>query len=160
MSYSVSSCNPLSSVLVVEDVVCTVEPLLGTAVTVYAVTGAPLAGTTGGVHVTVMDEPEVAMAVTPPGGGGTGQGRRKPEWDVLEQLYTVKSSVPYHNDINFHSIIEHLYLTPHDTTTHCHITCKERAFTSEDDRHWATGSGWNRLVQGRHTYSECPLQPF
>ena len=77
MSYSVSSCNPLSSVLLVEDVVCTVEPLLGTAVTVYAVTGAPLAGTTGGVHVTVMDEPEVAMAVTPPGGGGTGQGRRK-----------------------------------------------------------------------------------
>ena len=63
--------------LVVEDVVCTVEPLLGTAVTVYAVTGAPLAGTTGGVHVTVMDEPEVAVAVTPPGGGGAGQGRRK-----------------------------------------------------------------------------------
>ena len=57
--------------------VCTVEPLLGTAVTVYAVTGAPLAGTTGGVHVTVMDEPEVAVAVTPPGGRGTGQGRRK-----------------------------------------------------------------------------------
>ena len=55
----------------VEDVVCTVEPLLGTAVTVYAVTGAPLAGTTGGVHVTVMDEPEVAVAVTLTGEDGT-----------------------------------------------------------------------------------------
>ena len=72
----------------VEDVVCTVEPLLGAAVTVYAVTGAPLAGTTGGVHVTVMDEPEVAMAVTPPGGGGTGQSRRK-EVEEVECAGTV-----------------------------------------------------------------------
>ena len=70
--------------LVVEDVVCTVEPLLGTAVTVYAVTGAPLAGTTGGVHVTVMDEPEVAMAVTPPGGGGTALVQREKQVKVRE----------------------------------------------------------------------------
>ena len=45
--------------------------VLGIVVTVYAVTGG-LLSCTGGVHVTVMDEPEVAMAVTTPGGGGTG----------------------------------------------------------------------------------------
>ena len=65
MVYIVSSCNPLSTVLVVEDVVCTVEPLLGTAVTVYPVMGGLLSGSVGGVHVTVMDKPEVAMADTP-----------------------------------------------------------------------------------------------
>ena len=80
----VSSCNPLSSVLVVEDVVCTVEPLLGTAVTVYAVTGAPLAGTTGGVHVTVMDEPEVAVAVTLTGEDGTALVQREKKVKVRE----------------------------------------------------------------------------
>ncbi len=48
------------------------EPLLGTAVTVYPVTGGLLSGSVGGVHMTVMDEPEVAEAVTPPGGGGAG----------------------------------------------------------------------------------------
>ena len=77
MVYTVSSCSLLSTVLVVEDVVCTVEPLLGTAVTVYPVTGGLLSGSVGGVHVTVMDEPEVAMVITPPGGGGAGQSRRK-----------------------------------------------------------------------------------
>ena len=53
------------------------EPLLGTAVTVYPVTGGLLSGSVGGVHVTVMDEPVVAMAVTPPGGGGAGWGGRE-----------------------------------------------------------------------------------
>ena len=53
------------------------EPLLGTAVTVYPVTGGLLSGSVGGVHVTVMDEPEVAMAVTPTGGVGARQSRRK-----------------------------------------------------------------------------------
>ena len=71
-----SSCNPLSTVLVVKDVFCTVEPLLGTAVTVYPVTGGLLSGSVGGVHVTVMDEPEVAMAVRLPGGGGAEWGER------------------------------------------------------------------------------------
>ena len=76
MVYTVSSCSLLSTVLVMEDVFCTVEPLLGTAVTVYPVTGGLLSGSVGGVHVTVMDEPEVAMAVTPTGGGGAGWGER------------------------------------------------------------------------------------
>ena len=79
MVYVVSSCSPLSTVLVVEDVFCTVEPLLGAAVTVYPVTGGLLSVGEGGVHVTVMDEPEVAMAVTLPGGGGAGQSRSKSE---------------------------------------------------------------------------------
>ena len=52
------------------------EPLVGTAVTVYPVTGGLLSGSVGGVHVTVMDEPEVAMANTPPGGGGAEWGER------------------------------------------------------------------------------------
>ena len=58
------------------------EPLLGTAVTVYPVKGGLLSGSVGGVHVTVMDEPEVAMAVTPPGGGGTEWEERVIELDV------------------------------------------------------------------------------
>ena len=70
--YVVPSCSPLSSVLVVGAVVCTgVDPPLGTLVTVYPVTGGLLADTTGGVHVTVMDVPEEAVAVTPVGGGRT-----------------------------------------------------------------------------------------
>ena len=78
MVYVVPSCSPLSSVLVVGAVICTgVNPPLGTLVTVYPVTGGLLADTTGGVHVTVMDETESAVAVTPPGGGGTGQCRRE-----------------------------------------------------------------------------------
>ena len=77
MVYIVSSCSLLSTVLVVKDVACTVEPLLGTADTVYQVTGGLLSGSVGGVHVTVMDEPEVAMADTPPGGVGARQSRRK-----------------------------------------------------------------------------------
>ena len=78
MAYMVPSINPLSTVLVVDAVVCTgVDPLLGTAVTVYPVTGGLLADTTGGVHLTVMDEVEVAVAVTLPGGGGAEQSRRK-----------------------------------------------------------------------------------
>ena len=52
------------------------EPLLGTAVTVYPVTGGLLSGSVGGVHVTVMDEPKVAMADTSPGGGELGGGER------------------------------------------------------------------------------------
>ena len=76
MVYTVSSCSPLSTALVVKDVVCTVEPLLGTAVTVYPVTAGLLSGSVGGVHVTVMDEPEIAIADTPPGGGGAGWGER------------------------------------------------------------------------------------
>ena len=74
MVYTVSSC---STVLVVEDVFCKVEPLLGTAVTVYPVTGGLLSGSVGGVHVTVMDEPVVAMADTPPGGGGSWVWRER-----------------------------------------------------------------------------------
>ena len=81
MVYVVSSCNPLSTVLVAVAGSCTgEEPLLGAAVTVYPVTGGLLSGGEGGVHVTVMDEPEVAVAVTPPGGGGTGQWERKGAW--------------------------------------------------------------------------------
>ena len=53
-------------------------PLLGIVVTVHPVTGG-LLSCTGGVHVTVMDEPEVAMAVTPPGGGGTALVQREKE---------------------------------------------------------------------------------
>ena len=72
MVYVVPSCSPLSSVLVVGAVVCTgVDPPLGTLVTVYPVTGGLLADNTGGVHVTVMDEAEEAVAVTPVGGEGT-----------------------------------------------------------------------------------------
>ena len=78
MVYVVPSCSPLSSVLVVGAVVCTgSDPPLGTLVTVYPVTGGLLADTTGGVHLTVMDEVEVAVAVTLPGGGGAEQSRRK-----------------------------------------------------------------------------------
>ena len=53
------------------------EPLLGTAVTVYPVTGGLLSGSVGGVHVTVMDEPELAMAVRLAGGGGAERGGRE-----------------------------------------------------------------------------------
>ena len=75
MVYTVPLCSPLSTVLVaVAGSSSGVEPLLGTAVTVYPVTGGLLSGSVGGVHVTVMDEPMVAMAVTPPGGGGAGWG--------------------------------------------------------------------------------------
>jgi len=78
MVYTVPLCSPLSTVLVAVAGSCSgVEPLLGTAVTVYPVTGGLLSGSVGGVHVTLMDEPEVAMAITPPGGGGAGQSRRK-----------------------------------------------------------------------------------
>ena len=77
MVYTVPLCSPLSTVLVAVAGSCSgVEPLLGTAVTVYPVTGGLLSGSVGGVHVTVMDEPEVAMAVTPTGGGGAGWGER------------------------------------------------------------------------------------
>ena len=88
MVYTESSC---STVLVVEDVVCTVEPLLGTAVTVYPVTGGLLSGSVGGVHVTVMDKPEVAMVVRLAGGGGAGWGRERGEhscWKDREQQTT------------------------------------------------------------------------
>ena len=78
MVYTVPLCSPLSTVLVaVAGSSSGVEPLLGTAVTVYPVTGGLLSGSVGGVHVTVMDELEVAMAVTPPGGGGAGWGRER-----------------------------------------------------------------------------------
>ena len=71
-----SSC---STVLVVEDVFCKVEPLLRTAVTVYPVTGGLLSGSVGGVHVTLMDEPEVAMVVRLAGRVGAGWGRERGE---------------------------------------------------------------------------------
>ena len=75
MVYTISLCSPLSTVLVaVAGSSSGEEPLLGTAVTVYPVTGGLLLGSVGGVHVTVVDEPEVAMAVTPPGGEGAGWG--------------------------------------------------------------------------------------
>ena len=78
MVYVVPSINPLSTVLVVDAVVCTGgDPLLGTAVTVYPVTGGLLADTTGGVHVTVIDEAEVAAVFTPRGGGGTARTTRE-----------------------------------------------------------------------------------
>ena len=77
MVYTVPPCSPLSTVLVaVAGSSSGAEPLLGTAVIVYPVTGGLLSGSVGGVHVTTMDEPEVAMAVTPPGGGGAGCGER------------------------------------------------------------------------------------
>ena len=77
MVYTVPLCSPLSTVLVaVAGSSSGVEPLLGTAVTVYPVTGGLLSGSVGEVHVTVMDEPEVAVAVTPPGEGGAGWGER------------------------------------------------------------------------------------
>ena len=88
MVYTVSSC---STVLVAEDVFCTVEPLLGTAVTVYPVTGGLLSGSVGGVHVTVMDELEVAMADTPPGGGGAGWGEREGRTQLLEGWKTTNN---------------------------------------------------------------------
>ena len=74
MVYIVPGSKPLS-IVVVEVVLRSAggDPLLGTAVTVYPVTGGLLAGTTGGVHVTVIDEVEVAVAVTPVGGGGTAR---------------------------------------------------------------------------------------
>ena len=78
MVYEVALTKPLSTVLVAEAGSCTgVDPPLGTLVTVYPVTGGLLADTTGGVHVTVMDEPEVAVAVTPVGGGGAGQSQSR-----------------------------------------------------------------------------------
>ena len=91
MVYTVPLCSPLSTVLVAVAGSCSgVEPLLGTAVTVYPVTGGLLSGSVGGVHVTLMDEPEVAMADTPPGGGGAEQkdtmllGRAR--WNVVRCL--------------------------------------------------------------------------
>ena len=73
MVYTVPLCSPLSTVLVAAAGRCSVvEPLLGTAVTVYPVKGGLLSGSVGGVHVTVMDESEVAMVITPPGGGKLG----------------------------------------------------------------------------------------
>ena len=77
MMYTVPSCSPLSTVLVEDEVLRTVEPLLGAAVTLYPVTLGLLSVGEGGVHVTVMVEPEVAMAVTSPGGGGAEQSRSK-----------------------------------------------------------------------------------
>ena len=66
MVYSVPLCSPLSTVLVAVAGSCCsgVESWLGAAVTVYPVTGGLLSGSVGGVHVTVMDEPVVAMADT------------------------------------------------------------------------------------------------
>ena len=76
MVYTVPLCSPLSTVLVAIAGSCSgVEPLLGTAVTVYPVTGGLLSGSVGGVHVTVIDEPEVATAVKLGGVGGSGWGR-------------------------------------------------------------------------------------
>ena len=90
MAYVVPSINPLSTVLVVDAVVCTgVDPLLGTAVTVYPVTGGLLADTTGGVHVTVIDEAEVAAVFTPPGGGGTA-------WTTREKMAHCKKYLHAH----------------------------------------------------------------
>ncbi len=87
MVYTVSFCSPPSTVLLVEDVFCTVVSLLlVTAVTVYPVMGGLLSGSVGGVHVTVMDDPEVAMAVTPPGGGGAGQSKGRVEYIWALQL--------------------------------------------------------------------------
>ena len=78
MMYVVPSCSPLSTVLVAVAGSCTgEEPLLGAAVTVYPVTGGLLSVGEGGVHVTVMVEPEVAIAVTSPGGGGAGGEREE-----------------------------------------------------------------------------------
>ena len=76
MVYTIPLCSPQSTVLVAFAGSCSgVEPLLGSAVTVYPVTGGLLAGSVGGVHVTVMDEPEMDMATTP-GGGGAEWGER------------------------------------------------------------------------------------
>ena len=78
MVYTVPLCSPLSTVLMAVAGSCSgVKPLLGTAVTVYPVTGGLLSGSVGGVHVTVMDEPEVAVAVKLAGGGGAGWGGRE-----------------------------------------------------------------------------------
>ena len=77
MVYEVALTKPLSTVLVAEAGSCTgVDPLLSILVTVYPVTAGLLADNTGGVHVTVMDESEVALAVTL-GGGGTGQSQSR-----------------------------------------------------------------------------------
>ena len=90
MVYVVPSCSLLSSVLVVGAVVCTgVDPPLGTLVTVYPVTGGLLADTTGGVHETVMDEPEIASAFTPPGGEETA-------WITREKLAHCKKYLHTH----------------------------------------------------------------
>ena len=86
MVYEVALTKPLSSVLVAEAGSCTgVDPPLGTAVTVYPVTGGLLADTTGGVHVTAMVEDELAVAVTLPGGGGAGQSQRRTIIDINTQ---------------------------------------------------------------------------
>ena len=78
MVYVVYLRSSLSTVLVSVAGSCTgEEPLLGVVVTVYPVTGGLLSVGEGRVHVTVMDEFDVAMAVTSPGGGGAGQSRRK-----------------------------------------------------------------------------------
>ena len=78
MVYTVPLCSPLSTVLVAVAGSCPgVESLLGTAVTLYPVTGGLLSGSVGGVHVTVMDEPEVAVAVKLAGGGGARWGGRE-----------------------------------------------------------------------------------
>ena len=95
MVYEVALTKPLSTVLVAEAGSCTgVDPPLGTLVTVYPVTGGLLADTTGGVHVTVMDEPEVAVAVTPVGGGGTAwkQDRKKIEFYNNHSLIVARIS--------------------------------------------------------------------
>ena len=85
MVYTVPLCSPLSTVLVAVAGSCSgVEPLLGTAVTVYPVTGGLLSGSVGGVHVTLMDEPEVAIGTTPPGGGELG-GEREAGTQLLER---------------------------------------------------------------------------
>ena len=78
MVYTVPLCSPLSTVLVAVAGSCSgVEPLLETAVTLYPVTGGLLSGSVGGVHRTVMDEPQVAMAIRLAGGGGAGWGGRE-----------------------------------------------------------------------------------
>ena len=78
MVYTVLLCSPLSTVLVaVAGSSSGVEPLLGTAVTVYPVKGGLLSGSVGGVHVTVTVVSEVAMAVKPPGGGGAEWGEKE-----------------------------------------------------------------------------------
>ncbi len=85
MVYTVPLCSPLSTVLVAVAASCSgVEPMLGTAVTVYPVTGGLLSGSVGGVHVTLMDEPEVAIGTTPPGGGELG-GEREAGTQLLER---------------------------------------------------------------------------
>ena len=75
--YVVPSCNPLSTAVFLDAVVCRGgEPSLGTAVTVYPVI-AGLFADTGAVHMIVMDEHEEAVAVTPPGAEGTARITRE-----------------------------------------------------------------------------------